>query len=295
MYNLNLKILFILLAFPILSNAQLLTGNIKDSLTKEVLIGAIVKAEPGNYGTATDASGNYQLKLPAGNYTITVTYLGYSTKSTTLTINSDKKLNFSLAQVSTQINDVIITGERTNKAVTSTEMSRVELKAEQIKTLPVIFGEPDVLKAITLLPGIKSGGEGGTGFYVRGGGPDQNLILMDDAVIYNASHLLGFLSVFNTDAVRNLEIIKGGIPANYGGRISSILNVNMVEGNENKYKVNGGIGLISSRLMVEGPIKKNKSAFMIAARRTYIDALVKPFLKKEQQANGYYFYDFNAK
>lgn len=295
MYNLNLKILFILLAFPILSNAQLLTGNIKDSLTKEVLIGAIVKAEPGNYGTATDASGNYQLKLPAGNYTITVTYLGYSTKSTTLTINSDKKLNFSLAQVSTQINDVIITGERTNKAVTSTEMSRVELKAEQIKTLPVIFGEPDVLKAITLLPGIKSGGEGGTGFYVRGGGPDQNLILMDDAVIYNASHLLGFLSVFNTDAVRNIEIIKGGIPANYGGRISSILNVNMVEGNENKYKVNGGIGLISSRLMVEGPIKKNKSAFMIAARRTYIDALVKPFLKKEQQANGYYFYDFNAK
>jgi hypothetical protein len=281
--------------FPFLSHAQVITGVVKDSATAEHLIGAIVKVDPGGLGTATDAAGKFSLRLTAGTYTLTVSYLGYRTQIIPLVVSKDQRISIFLGAISTQINDVVITGERTNKAVTSTEMSRVELKAEQIKALPVIFGEPDVLKAITLLPGIKSGGEGGTGFYVRGGGPDQNLILMDDAVIYNASHLLGFLSVFNTDAVRNVEVIKGGMPANYGGRLSSILNVNLQEGSDTKYKVNGGIGLISSRLMVEGPIKKGKSGFMIAGRRTYIDALVKPFLTTEQKANGYYFYDFNAK
>lgn len=290
-----LCLLALLLAFPFWINAQVITGNVKDSANNEPLIGAIVKLEPGNIGTATDASGKFTLKAAPQTYILTVSYLGYRTKTLTVDATKNQPITIALGAVSTQINEAVITGERTNKAVTSTTMSTVELKVEQIKALPVIFGEPDVLKAITLLPGIKSGGEGGTGFYVRGGGPDQNLILMDDAVIYNASHLLGFLSVFNTDAVRNVEVIKGGMPANYGGRLSSILNVNLQEGNENKYKVNGGVGLISSRLLVEGPIKKGKSGFMIAGRRTYIDALVKPFLTTEQKANGYYFYDFNFK
>ncbi|MFN5919776.1 MAG: TonB-dependent receptor plug domain-containing protein, partial [Bacteroidota bacterium] len=157
------------------------------------------------------------------------------------------------------------------------------------------MGEPDVLKAITLLPGIKSGGEASTGFYVRGGGPDQNLVLMDEGVIYNPSHLLGFLSVFNTDAVRNVEIIKGGMPAQYGGRLSSILNVNLKEGNNQKFQGSGGVGLIASRFSVEGPIKRGKSSFILSGRRTYIDALVRPFLADSLRGNGYYFYDFNAK
>lgn len=275
---------------------QTINGFVKDSSTGEALVGAIVKTIDGKKGAATDVKGYYKIDLTAGVYTFQITYLGYITQQRTITVSTqDINLNFSLSSNAISTKEAVITGERNNKNVTSTEMSRVELSGEQVKTLPVIFGEPDVLKAITLLPGIKSGGEGGTGFYVRGGGPDQNLILMDDAVIYNASHLLGFLSVFNTDAVRNVEVIKGGMPANYGGRLSSILNVNLREGDEQKYKVNGGIGLISSRIMAEGPIQKGKSAFMVAARRTYIDALVKPFLTEEQKANGYYFYDFNAK
>ncbi|MFN3445691.1 MAG: TonB-dependent receptor, partial [Bacteroidia bacterium] len=238
---------------------QTINGFVKDSTTGEVLVGAIIKTIDGKKGAATDVKGYYKIDLTAGVYTIQITYLGYITQQRTISVSTqDINLNFSLSSNAVSTKEAVITGERNNKNVTSTEMSRVELSGEQVKTLPVIFGEPDVLKAITLLPGIKSGGEGGTGFYVRGGGPDQNLILMDDAVIYNASHLLGFLSVFNTDAVRNVEVIKGGMPANYGGRLSSILNVNLREGDEQKYKVNGGIGLISSRIMAEGPIQKGK-------------------------------------
>ncbi len=275
---------------------QTINGFVKDSITGEALVGAIIKTIDGKKGAATDVKGYYKIDLTTGSYTFQISYLGYITQQRTVTVSAqDININFALSSNAISTKEAVITGQRNNKNVTSTEMSRVELSGEQVKTLPVIFGEPDVLKAITLLPGIKSGGEGGTGFYVRGGGPDQNLILMDDAVIYNASHLLGFLSVFNTDAVRNVEVIKGGIPANYGGRLSSILNVNLREGDEQKYKVNGGIGLISSRIMAEGPIQKGKSAFMVAARRTYIDALVKPFLTEEQKSNGYYFYDFNAK
>ena len=275
---------------------QSVSGFVKDSATGEALVGAIIKTSDGKKGAATDVKGYFKIDLKEGTYTIQISYLGYVTLQKTVNIGqSNVNLSFTLKSNTVTTKEAVITGQRTSKNVTSTEMSRVELSGEQVKSLPVIFGEPDVLKAITLLPGIKSGGEGGTGFYVRGGGPDQNLILMDDAVIYNASHLLGFLSVFNTDAVRNIEVIKGGMPANYGGRLSSILSVNLREGDDQKYKINGGVGLITSRIMAEGPIKKGKSAFMVAARRTYIDALVKPFLNEEQRSNGYYFYDFNAK
>lgn len=274
------------------ANAQVISGYVKDSATGEALIGATVSIPALKMGVATNSKGFFSINNTS-KQTVQISYLGYVTKN--MEAQPGQVLYVNLSQTGVQVKEAVVSTDRNNKNVASTEMSRVELTGEQIKALPVIFGEPDILKAITLLPGIKSGGEGGTGFYVRGGGPDQNLVLMDDAVIYNPSHLLGFLSVFNTDAVKNMEIIKGGMPANYGGRLSSILNVNLLEGDEHKYKVNGGVGLIASRLMVEGPIKKGKSAFMIAARRTYIDALVKPFLTTEQKANGYYFYDANFK
>ena len=270
------------------------SGHIKSEM-RESLLGATVYVTELKTGVATDENGYYTINLPEGTYTFTITYIGFLSQTQKVQVKGKTKLDIKLASAAVEEKEVIITGSRTDKNVTSTEVSRIELSSEKIKSLPVIFGEPDVLKAITLLPGIKSGGEGSTGFYVRGGGPDQNLIMMDEAVIYNPSHLLGFLSVFNTDAVKSVDVIKGGMPAQYGGRLSSVINVGLREGNDEKYAVNGGVGLISSRLSFEGPIKKSKSGFMISARRTYIDQLVKPFLTTAQKANGYYFYDLNVK
>ncbi len=272
-----------------------LSGELSDSSNGETLIGATVKIAEAKMVVSTNNFGYFAVSLPAGDYTVTVNYIGFQSKTVTIHLDKNVRLNVPLAQKNTLGREVIIKGEREDKNIRSTEMSRVELTGEKVKELPVIFGEPDILKAITLLPGIKSGGEGSTGFYVRGGGPDQNLILMDEAVVYNPSHLFGFLSVFNTDAVKNLELIKGGMPANYGGRLSSILNVNMKEGNNQKYEFNGGVGLLASRLSAEGPIKKGKSSFLIAARRTYIDVLAQPFIPESAKGNSYYFYDINFK
>ena len=176
-------------------------------------------------------------------------------------------------------------------------MGKIDLTMSQVKSLPVLFGEVDILKTLQLLPGVSNAGEGNTGLYVRGGGPDQNLILLDDAIVYNTGHLFGFFSIFNSDAVKNTSLIKGGMPAQYGGRLSSVLDITMKEGNMNRFEVNGGIGLISSRISIEGPIKKQKASFIVSARRTYIDVLVKPFVPKSSQfyGSGYYFYDLNTK
>ena len=176
-------------------------------------------------------------------------------------------------------------------------MGTVDLSINQIKNIPAFLGEVDILKAIQLMPGVQSAGEGNAGFYVRGGGPDQNLILLDDAVVYNTGHLFGFFSIFNSDAIKNVSLIKGGMPAQYGGRLSSVLDVSMKEGNTNKFQTEGGIGLIASRFSIQGPIKKDRASFIVSARRTYIDALVKPFVKKSSNfyGSGYYFYDMNAK
>ncbi|MFA6259865.1 MAG: TonB-dependent receptor [Bacteroidia bacterium] len=272
-----------------------LSGIVKDESALFELPGASVMIKETKAGMIADANGAFHFDLPPGVYNLIISYLGYENYETKIKLFASKKITIKMQSKSIVSKEALITGQRSDKNITSTEMSRVELSGEKIKSLPVILGEPDVLKSITLLPGIKSGGEGSTGFYVRGGGPDQNLVLMDDAVIYNPAHLLGFLSVFNTDAVRNAEVIKGGMPANYGGRLSSVLNVGLKEGDDQKFRVNGGVGLISSRLMLEGPVKKDKSGIMVAARRTYIDQLVKPFLTEEQRANGYYFYDLNLK
>jgi hypothetical protein len=276
-------------------NKFTLSGELRDSSSGETLIGALVKVLETNKAVSTNTYGYFALNLPTGKYTIAISYLGFQSRNIKINLDKNVSVNLKLAPKSTIGKEVVIKGEREDKNVRSTEMSRVELSGEKVKQLPVVFGEPDILKAITLLPGIKSGGEGGTGFYVRGGGPDQNLILMDEAVVYNPSHLFGFLSVFNTDAVKNLEVIKGGMPANYGGRLSSILSVNMREGNNQKFEYNGGVGLIASRFCAEGPMKKNKSSFLIAFRRTYIDVLAQPFLPKTAQGNAYYFYDLNLK
>ncbi|MFY8020361.1 MAG: TonB-dependent receptor [Bacteroidia bacterium] len=272
-----------------------ISGYVKDSTTGETLIGATIKIKQTNKGTATNQYGFFSLNLEEGEQTLLVSYIGYESKLVTIQSAKNKNLSIALSPVGVKARELVITGERSDKNVRSTEMSRIEISGEKIKSLPVIFGEPDVLKAITLLPGIKSGGEASTGFYVRGGGPDQNLILMDEAVVYNPSHLFGFLSVFNSDAVKNIDVIKGGMPANYGGRLSSILNVNMREGNNQQYKTSGGVGLISSRLTFEGPIQKGKSSFLVSARRTYIDVLAKPFIPTRLAGNSYYFYDMNLK
>ena len=272
------------------------SGDLKDSSNGETLIGATIRVlESKNSVTWSNQYGFYSLTLPIGEYTLMYSYTGFESKRVSINLTKNTLLNIQISPKIIFAKELTIKGEREDKNIRSTEMSRIEISSEKVKSLPVIFGEPDILKAITLLPGIKSGGEGSTGFYVRGGGPDQNLILMDEAVVYNPSHLFGFLSVFNTDAVKNVELIKGGMPANYGGRLSSILNVNMREGNNQKYQFNGGIGLIASRFTAEGPIKKNKSSFLLSGRRTYIDYLVKPFLPEQAKGSGYYFYDLNFK
>ena len=272
-----------------------IAGYVKDSSTGETLIGAAIRIPETSIATVTNTYGYFSLSLPNATKKVLISYIGYKSKLVSINEIKNQQLKIALSPLSLEVKEVVINADRQDKNVKSTEMSRIELSGEKIKSLPVIFGEPDVLKAITLLPGIKSGGEASTGFYVRGGGPDQNLILMDEAVVYNPSHLFGFLSVFNSDAVKNIEIIKGGMPANYGGRLSSILNVNMREGNNTQYKYSGGIGLISTRLSAEGPIEKEKSSFLVSARRTYIDILAKPFLPENIKGNSYYFYDMNLK
>jgi hypothetical protein len=193
--------------------------------------------------------------------------------------------------------EVIVTARKRDNNIKTAQMGKITLPIEQIKSIPAFLGEVDLLKVIQLLPGIRNAGEGSAGIYVRGGGPDQNLIMLDDAVVYNTGHLFGFFSIFNADAIKNVSLIKGGMPAQYGGRLSSVLDISMKEGNNQHFQMEGGIGLIASRFSLQGPIKKNKSSFIISARRTYIDALTKPFVKKSSQfyGSGYYFYDLNAK
>ena len=219
-------------------------------------------------------------RLMAGNYTITVSHVSYRGKSIAVDLNSNQSFNFELVSKSTFNNEVIVYSKRRDANVKNAQMGKVDLTMNQIRNIPAFMGEVDLLKAIQLLPGVRNAGEGNAGFYVRGGGPDQNLILLDDAVVYNTGHLFGFFSIFNSDAIKNVSLIKGGMPAQYGGRLSSVVDVAMKDGNMNKLQMDGGIGLIASRFSIQGPLKKNKASFILSARRTYIDVLVKPFIKK---------------
>ncbi|MFA4851437.1 MAG: TonB-dependent receptor [Bacteroidales bacterium] len=284
------------------SNAQqpakfTINGYVKDASTGEYLMGANVYVKETMKGVQTNQYGYFALSIEKGSYTLIVSYLGYMEYSEKINMDQNLKINITLQKKVITAKELLVTGEKEDKNTTSTNMGKVQLEVEKIKTLPAFMGEVDVMKTIQLTPGVQNAGEGNSSFYVRGGGPDQNLILLDEAVVYNASHLFGFFSVFNADAVKNIELTKAGMPANFGGRLASVLNINMKEGNNKKYQVDGGIGVISSRLTVQGPLKKDTSSFIVSARRTYIDLLIKPFVKKTSdfKGTGYYFYDLNTK
>ena len=274
-----------------------ISGYVKEAATGEFLMGANVYLKENLKGTSSNQYGFYSLTVEKGTYTLVISYLGFVDKVIPINLDKDLRINTVLESKSIQSKEVVIEGERKDQNVQSTQMSMNEIPMETIKKLPAFMGEVDVLKTIQLLPGVQSAGEGNSGFYVRGGGPDQNLILLDEATVYNASHLFGFFSVFNSDAIKNLELYKGGMPAQYGGRLSSVIDINMKEGNSKSYHAEGGIGLIASRLTLQGPIKSDTGSFIVSARRTYIDVLTKPFIKSGARlaGSGYYFYDLNTK
>jgi len=273
-----------------------LSGYIEDADTGETLIGVNIFDQDNTIqGTTTNVYGFYSLSLPQGEYQLKISYLGYQDIIKSIDLKVNVNLNVSMYSGVT-MEEVVVYGEDEDKNISSTEMGTVSLPVDKIKKLPALFGEVDILKTLQLLPGVLSAGEGTAGFYVRGGGPDQNLVLLDEAVVYNSGHLLGFFSVFNADAIKNTTLIKGGIPANYGGRLSSVVDVQMKDGNNKKFGVTGGVGLIASRLTVEGPIKKNESSFIVSGRRTYAFEIAKPAIDNTDFAGtSYFFYDLNAK
>lgn len=273
-----------------------LSGIIKDSLSSETLVGASVLVEELLSGTTTNAYGFFSIRLPANKpFKLRISYVGYARKVLEIQLSSDMRLDIMLSSLDKTLGIVEISDSRLERAVESAQLGLVSIPIEQIKQVPAFLGEVDILKVLQLLPGVQSGNEGSTGLYVRGGGPDQNLILLDGVPVYNANHLFGFFSIFNADAVKHVDLYKGGHPARYGGRLSSVLDITMKEGNMQNFKAEAGIGLVASRLFVEGPLQKDKTSFMFSARRTYIDALARPFQRLETGVVGYYFYDLNAK
>lgn len=274
-----------------------LNGYIRDSVSGESLIGANLSIRSEGKGVSSNQYGFYSITLKNGSYQIAASFVGYQPKVWTIELNENKSFNVLLVPNANAINNVTVVSRRRDNQVKTAQMGKFELNINTAKAIPAFMGEVDIMKTLQLMPGVRNAGEGNAGFYVRGGGADQNLILLDDAVVYNTGHLFGFFSIFNSDAVKNVSLIKGGMPAQYGGRLSSVVDVAMKEGNSNKTQVDLGIGLIASRFSIQGPIKKNKASYMISARRTYADALAKPLIKKtsDYYGSGYYFYDLNAK
>ncbi|SDJ13092.1 Outer membrane receptor for ferrienterochelin and colicins [Pedobacter sp. ok626] len=296
-FRIILILLFIITqpGFVFAQNKKTVNGNVTDAKTGETLIGASVKLTgSATAGTVTNAYGFYSINTQEGTYEISVSFIGYKTIKQNLNVAKDTRINFVLEE-DNQLNEVVIAATKRNENVSSPQMGLQKIDVKDINSVPVLLGERDVLKTLQLLPGIKSAGEGNSGFYVRGGATDQNLILLDEAPVYNASHLLGFFSTFNSDAIKDVSVYKGGMPAQYGGRLASVLDIKMNDGNRKTYTVEGGLGLISSRLKVEGPIVKDKGSFMISARRTYMDAFLKLSSDSSVNSNTLYFYDFNAK
>lgn len=273
-----------------------LSGYVKEKGSRESLAGANIYITELKTGTTSNTYGFYSIRLPEGDYEVRVSYVGYKTLVLPLSLYRATELDFSLEQSAT-LGEVVVTDEAiVARQAEEVLMSKVELNAAQIQNTPTLLGEKDLLKTLQLLPGVQSGGEGQSGIYVRGGGPDQNLILVDEATVYNASHLFGFFSLFNGDAIKSVTLTKGGFPARYGGRLSSVVDITMKEGDQSRYKSEVGIGLLSSRAVIEGPILKNKASFIVSARRTYIDVLTRPIIKASSGVDlGYYFYDLNAK
>jgi hypothetical protein len=285
-------LLLLLSATHLCAQQVTISGYVTEKKSGERLIGATVFIPEKNAGTTTNAYGFYSITIAAADVTLKASYIGYVPFSQTMQLKQDISLNIELENAR-DMKEVVVTSKK-DAIQERTQMSSIDLPIQTIKSLPAFLGEVDVMKALQLLPGVQAGNEGATGIYVRGGGPDQNLILLDGVPVYNASHLFGFFSVFNADAVRSVELVKGGFPARYGGRLSSVVDINMKEGNKNKLHGEGGIGLIASRLTLEGPIQKGKSSFMISGRRTYFDLIARPFMRGNVKG-GYYFYDLNGK
>jgi hypothetical protein len=274
-----------------------ISGYVRDSASGETIIGATVSIPRSGRSVTSNQYGYYSITLEEGVYTLTVSHVSYFTGNYAINLRSNQQENFGLQSKSAAMSEVVVYSRRRDANVKNTQMGKIDLSMAQVKDIPAFLGEVDILKTIQLLPGVRNAGEGNAGFYVRGGGPDQNLILLDDAVVYNTGHLFGFFSIFNSDAIKNASLVKGGMPAQYGGRLSSVLDVAMKDGNNQKFTGEGGIGLIASRLSLQGPIVKDKASFMVSGRRTYIDVLMKPFISKDANGagSGYYFYDLNAK
>jgi len=272
-----------------------INGHVKSAEDGEGLIGSTIYVEELSTGTITNLYGFYSLTLPEGVYSLRYSYIGYEGITIPVQLDGNKEINIELLSTSIKIEEIVIHAEVADKNIRESEMSIVKISPKETKLIPVIFGEQDILKTIQLLPGVKAGTEGTSGFYVRGGGADQNLIILDEAPVYNASHLLGFFSVFNSDAIKDMELYKGNPPAEYGGRLSSVLDIQMNDGNSKERSVSGGIGLLSSRLTVETPIVKDKGSFIISGRRTYADMFL--LFSKDPAKNNtkLYFYDLNAK
>jgi len=279
-----------------------LSGIVSDGQTGETLIGATVNIPELGTGTVTNEYGFYAIRIPAGDTVrVVFSYIGFQSLEKTIILRADQKLDVEMGEAEIELEEVVVRANTLEEKVASTEMSVETISPKEAKLLPVLLGESDILKTIQLKPGLPSGAEGTTGLFVRGGGSDQNLIVLDEAIVYNASHLFGFFSTFNTDAVKDLKLYKGGFPAQYGGRLSSVIDVKLKEGNKKKFSGSGGIGAISSRLTLEGPIQKDKSSFMVSGRRTYVD-LITNAVNNANEDNpdydpipAYFFYDLNTK
>lgn len=272
-----------------------LHGTLRSQATGETIIGASIVVAGSSTGTTSNEYGFYSLTLAPGNYTLQISSVGTTKKDVQVLLNKDIRLDLYLEDNTRSLETVTVTSTGTGRSLTSPQMSVERINVQEIKNIPVLFGERDILKTIQLLPGVKAAGEGNSGFYVRGGAADQNLILLDEAPVYNASHLLGFFSTFNSDAIKNVTLYKGGMPAQYGGRLSSVVDIKMNDGNNQDFGVNGGIGLIASRLNVEGPIQKGKSSFLLSGRRTYADVFLKLLGDSSLRNTQLYFYDVNTK
>ncbi len=274
-----------------------LSGYVKEAGSKELLIGVTIFTDTKTAGTVSNNFGYYALELSEGTHNVIFNFVGYTPFVKTITISKNSILDVVLESTDKTLGEVVVKGTKIEKVSDNVQMSTIEIPIKTIKEIPALLGEKDVLKVLQLMPGVQSGSEGQSGLYVRGGGPDQNLIILDGATVYNAQHLFGFFSLFNGDALRSVELIKGGFPARYGGRLSSVIDMNMKDGNKEKYTGELGVGIISTKGILEGPFAKGKGSFIVSGRRTYIDALAQPIILAANNGNtaGYFFYDFNAK
>lgn len=288
-------ILFVVCSGGFAQQKHTLSGTVSDASSGEDLTGAILSVQNTGYSAICNSYGFYSLTVPGGNFKLTIRLIGYENQVAEVNLHTNQVVNFKMKEISYELTNTEIRGMRADRNISSLEMGSIKINPKQTENIPVFFGERDLIKTLQLMPGVKQAGEGNTGFYVRGGGLDQNLILLDEAPVYNASHLLGFFSVFNSEAVRDANLLKGSIPAEYGGRASSVLDIRMKEGNLKEYQTTGNVGLISSNLSFEGPIKEEVSSFMVSGRRTYADLFLKLAPEKDLRDASLYFYDLNMK